>query len=509
MRSTPRDHRTRVLVALMLTMALVAMDTTIVATAIPQVVGDLGGFSLIGWVFSIYLLAQTVTIPVYGKLADLYGRKPVLVFGVVVFLVGSALSASAWSMVTLIAFRALQGLGAGSIGATVNTVAGDLYDVAERGRIQGWLSSVWGVSAVVAPALGGLFAQYATWRWIFLVNLPLGALALFLIVRDLHERVERRTHRIDYAGAFLVLASAGLLILGLLQGGTAWAWMSVPSVAVFSGAVLAGVALVVVEQRAAEPMMPPWLWRQRLTAGTYAATVVAGLLVIGLSTFLPTWGQGVLRLGPVAAGFVLGTMSLTWPIASSFSARLYLSIGFRDTALVGTGFAIASGVVFVLTTANSSVWQAVLGSALMGAGLGLITTSLIVGLQATVGWSQRGVITGGAMFSRYLGQSLGAAIFGAITNVVLLRWLSSPPPGLQGKVPGSVDAISSTLVGAHPVPAVEAYLRDALQASTHAVFLGLLIAAVLTAVLLLAFVPRKFPSYDQDELPSPSSLVKE
>ncbi len=159
--STARDHRTRVLVALMLTMALIAMDTTIVATAVPQVVGDLGGFSLVGWVFSVYLLAQTVTIPVYGKLADAYGRKPVLVVGVLVFLLGSSLSAAAWDMSSLIAFRALQGLGAGSIGATVNTLAGDVYDTEERGKMQGWLSSVWGISAVTAPALGGIFAQYA------------------------------------------------------------------------------------------------------------------------------------------------------------------------------------------------------------------------------------------------------------------------------------------------------------------------------------------------------------
>jgi len=232
----------------MLAMALVAMDSTIVATAIPQLVGDLGGFSLVGWVFSIFLLAQTVTIPVYGKLADLYGRKPVLVIGVVIFLIGSALSALAWNMVALIAFRGVQGLGAGAIGATVNTVAGDLYDLRERGKVQGWLASVWGISAVLAPAIGGVFAQYATWRWIFLGNLPLGAVALTLIVRDLHERVERRPHRIDYSGAVLLLASVGLLILGLLQGGTAWAWLSVPSVLVFSGAVVAAAVAIVVER---------------------------------------------------------------------------------------------------------------------------------------------------------------------------------------------------------------------------------------------------------------------
>lgn len=480
----------------MITMALVAMDTTIVATAIPQVVGDLGGFSLVGWVFSVYLLAQTVTIPVYGKLADLYGRKPVLVLGVVVFLIGSALSAAAWGMLSLILFRALQGIGAGSIGATVNTVAGDLYDVRERGKVQGWLSSVWGVSAVVAPALGGAFAQYASWRWIFLVNLPIGALALTLIVRGLHEQVERRPHRIDYAGATLVLAATGLLILGLLQGGTAWAWDSAASFCVFGCAVAAGVGVVIVERRAAEPIMPPALWAQRVNSGSYAATIVAGLLVIGLSTFLPTWAQSVLGLNAVAAGFVLAVMSITWPLASALSSRVYLRIGFRDTALIGAFFTVAAGLVFTTTPEDASVIQPICGSALMGTGLGLITTALIVGLQSTVGWSQRGVITGGAMFSRFLGQSIGAAIFGAVTNTILLHRLHDAPSRLHGLLPTSVNGISRSLAG-HPDPAAARFLRGALHASTHGVFVGLLVAALIT-VAVLAFVPRRFPTVEHE-----------
>ncbi|MGH8889482.1 MAG: MDR family MFS transporter [Acidothermaceae bacterium] len=494
MTSRPRDHRGRVLAALMMTMTLVAMDTTIVATAIPQVVGDLGGFSLVGWVFSVYLLAQTVTIPIYGKFADLYGRKPILITGVVVFLIGSALSAAAWNMVSLILFRALQGLGAGSIGATVNTVAGYLYDIKERGRVQGWLSSVWGISAVIAPALGGVFAEYASWRWIFLVNLPLGAIALTLLMRDLHEQVERRQHQIDFAGSGLLLASAGLLIFGLLQGGTAWSWASPQSIAVFAVAALAGLLVVAVERRAAEPIMPPWLWGRRLTGGSFVATIAAGLLVIGLSTFLPTWAQSVLGLDAVAAGFVLATMSITWPLASSVSSRLYLRIGFRDTAFVGALSAIAAGVVFSTTTAHSGVWQPVLGSALMGAGLGLITTSLIVGLQSTVDWSRRGVVTGGVIFSRFLGQSIGAAIFGAITNSVLAHRLASAPADVSGQVPHAVDGVSRALKGGHLSSSAQAFLRTAIHASTHAVFVGLLVAGIVTAVALVTLVPRRFPT---------------
>jgi EmrB/QacA subfamily drug resistance transporter len=458
------DERTPVLVALILSMGLIAMDTTIVATAIPQVVGDLGGFDEVGWVFSVYLLAQTVTIPIYGKLADLYGRKPVLLFGVAVFLVGSGLCAAAWNMASLIGFRALQGLGAGSVGATVQTVAGDLYTVEERGRIQGYLASVWGISAIVAPALGGLFAQYLSWRWIFLVNLPLGALALFIIARRLREDVIRKRHRIDYLGALLVLVSASAVILALLEG-SSWGWTSPATLGTLCVALAAAGLGVVVERRAAEPMMPPWLWSRRLTAMTYAATATAGMIVIGLSVYLPNWGQQVLGLSPVAAGFVLAVMSITWPTTAGLSARVYLRLGFRDTALVGAVVAVAGAAVFTLLDPGSPVWLPVLGSALTGVGMGLIFSPLVVGLQNTVGWGRRGTVTGGLMFSRFLGQSLGAAVFGAVANTVLLEYDD---------------------------PTV-----SAMDASTHAVFLAVLLVAVITVTLLLV-VPRKFPAHEPE-----------
>jgi hypothetical protein len=262
---------------------------------------------------------------------------------------------------------------------------------------------------------------------------------------------------------------------------------------VFATAVVAGLVAVRVEKRTSEPIMPPWLWARRLTAGSYLATAMAGLAVIGLSTFLPTWAQAVGGLSPIAAGFVLATMSMSWPVASGLSNRLYLRVGFRDTAVVGSLFAIVSGVVFVLMGEDAPVWQPVLGSLLMGAGMGLITAPLLVGLQSTVTWSQRGVITGGAMFSRFLGQSLGAAVFGAVTNFVLLRRLDSAPASLRGTVPGTVDEVSQALTG-HPSPAAEAFLRASLHASTHAVFIALLASGIATFLILLLIVPRHFPT---------------
>jgi EmrB/QacA subfamily drug resistance transporter len=493
---SPADtlRRGPILGALMATMALSAMDNTVVATAIPQVVRDLGGFSLFSWVFSAYLLTQTVSIPVYGKLADQWGRKPVLVAGTVVFLICSGLCALSWNMVSLIAFRALQGFGAGAIMATVNTLAGDLYDLTERGRVQGWLSSVWGMSAVLGPTLGGSLAQYASWRWIFVINLPVGAVSLTLIGHFLHERVARARHQVDVPGALLILVAAGALVFGLLQGGIAWGWLSAPSVAVFAVAVAAAGAAVAVERRAAEPVMPPWIWGRRLLAGSCAAGIGLGLLVIGPSTFLPTYGQEVLGLGAVAAGGVLATMSFGWPLASSQSGRIFLRIGFRDTAAIGTLICLLGVLIFLLVPQPPAAWLAIASTFVLGFGLGLLSVCVIVGPQSTVAWEQRGVVTGSVMFSRYLGQSLGAAIFGAVFNAAILDRLRSAPRSLAAALPHQVNAVSNVLSrpGQTPQTAAARYLRHAIAAGAHDIYLGLAAVAIVTLGIVLVVIPRRF-----------------
>jgi multidrug resistance protein len=475
----------------MVTMSLSAMDNTIVSTAVPQVVRDLGGFSLFSWVFSGYLLTQTVTIPVYGKLADLWGRKPVLIAGMIIFLTGSALCAGAWSMISLILFRGLQGLGAGSIMATVNTLAGDLYAIEERGRVQGWLSSVWGISAVFGPTLGGSLAQYASWRWIFLINLPLGAAAITLIVRYLHEQVSRTRHQIDFAGAVTILLAAGALIFGLLQGGVAWAWWSLPSVAVFAVAALAAAAAVIAERRAAEPIMPGWLWRRRALAGSGLASLGCGLLIIGPTAFLPTYGQVVLGLGAIGAGAVLAAMSFGWPLTSSQSARLFLRIGFRDTGLLGAGTCFAAIASFLLVSGHRSVWLPVADTFVLGMGLGLLSVCVVVGPQSTVRWNQRGVVTGAIMFCRSLGQSLGAAIFGAIFNATVQARLRTAPAALQGRLPHQVSAVGTALGNPAALGRPAAgYLRGAIATATDHVYAGLALAALATIIVMLVIVPR-------------------
>lgn len=477
-------------------MMLAAMDTTIVSTAIPQIVGDLGGFRLFSWAFSIYLLAQTVTIPVYGKLSDLFGRKPVLVGGTLLFLVGSTACSLAWSMPALIAFRGVQGLGAGAIMATVATLAGDLYSVRERAAVQGWLSSVWGVAAIAGPLLGGAFAEHASWRWIFLINLPIGALALGLIGGFLHEHVERRRLPIDYAGSVSILAAVGVLLFALLQGGHAWPWLSFPGVAVLLVAAVLVAVLIRVERRAAEPVLPGWLWRQRVLAGPNLATVGLGLATMAPSAYLPTFLQSVHGLDAISAGLVLASMSIGWPTASALSGRLYMRIGFRDTALVGAALVALASLAFTRLPAPQPIAAVVLVQVALGAGFGLLSTPLLVGVQSVVGWERRGVVTGANMFSRYLGQSLGAALFGAIFNATLAGRLAAAPAALHGRLPEGVDRVIDAL-HAGAGAATDAYLRDAIELATRHLFTGMAAIALAVLFLLLA-VPRRFPVLPRD-----------
>ncbi|MEU9283709.1 MFS transporter [Streptomyces sp. NPDC048275] len=478
-------RRRAVVAALMLSMALAALDSTIVSTAVPQIVGDLGGFSVFSWLFSGYLLAVTVTLPVYGKLSDTFGRKPVLVTGAVLFLLGSLLCATAWNMAALIAFRIVQGLGGGALQGTVQTLAADLYPLKERPKIQAKLSTVWATSAIAGPALGGVLAAYADWRWIFLINLPIGALALWLIVRHLHEprREPGPRPRIDWAGALAVFACGGVLLTALVQGGVAWEWLSAPSLALFgTGLALVGV-VVVIERRAAEPIIPGWVWRRRTIAAVNLALGALGLLMVAPTVFLPTYAQAVLGLAPVAAGFVLSVWTLSWPVSAALSQHVYRRIGFRNTALFGIGTATLILLAFPFLPYPGSPWQPALLMLLLGGALGLFQLPLIIGVQSTVDWDERGTATASILFCRQTGQTVGATLFGAVANGVLAARLGGA---------GDLDAVTQTLDTGTPTE----HVRHAVADAVHAVYLGAAGAAALAFLALLLVAPRRFPVLD-------------
>jgi EmrB/QacA subfamily drug resistance transporter len=483
----PPDRRKRVLFALMLTLALVAMDATIVGTAVPSIVADLGGFSLFPWMFSIYLVAQAVSTPIYGKLADQYGRKPIIMIGATIFLAGSVLCGLAPSMVALIAFRGVQGLGAGAIQPITQTIVGDLYSVRERAAIQGYLSSVWGVSAVLGPTVGGLLTEYASWHWLFFVNLPVGGAALFMLAREFRETVQRVRHSIDYAGSALLVAGLSLIITVLLQGGSTWAWGSPPVVALATIGVMLIVGFAAVERSVAEPVVPLWVLRERRLLAPNLGTVALGMIMMALTTYLPVFVQVSLGERPIVAGFALAAMSMGWPLASALSSRLYLRIGFRNTAMIGFGVAAFSGLLFLQLESSSAAWQAGAGSFVTGVGLGLGTTSFIVGIQSLVDWRRRGTATGSNMFARLVGAALGVAVFGSIVNSTLAGRLATAPAGLARELGSLSTVISRLSEGDSLPPEVVTFVRDSLSAAMDRVFLGVVVVGVAgLAVQLLA-----------------------
>jgi EmrB/QacA subfamily drug resistance transporter len=461
-----RSERGPVLLAVMLSTALVAIDATILATAVPAVVGDLGGFSQFPWLFSIYLLAQAVSVPIYGKLADLVGRKPVMLTGIALFVAGSVLCGAAWNMPALIVFRGIQGLGAGAIFPMTMTIIGDLYTLRERPKVMGYTAAMWGMSSVVGPTLGGVFADYLTWRWIFFVNIPIGLAAAAMLVRRFHESIERRRHRIDFVGAGLLAVGGSLLVLGLLEGGIAWAWDSATSIGVLGAAAVLLVAFVVVERRAAEPVLPLWIFGHRILNGTNAASLVVGVLLIGLVSYVPIYAQGVLGSSALVAGFAVAAMTVGWPVSASLSGRLYLRIGFRDTGFIGAALLLVGTGLLLTVGPDSSVLHLAAASFFVGLGLGLIASPTLVAAQSSVGWETRGVVTGTNLFARSVGSAVGVAVFGAIANAAVA--------GRGGDVHGDLDQL--------PAPMLDPALHD--------VFVGSAIAA-LVMIAALTIVPRR------------------
>ncbi|MGB3184269.1 MAG: MDR family MFS transporter [Ornithinimicrobium sp.] len=445
-----RSERGPILLAVMLSTALVAIDATILAAAIPAIVRDLGGLTQFPWLFSIYLLAQAVSVPVYGKLADLFGRKPIILFGVGLFVLGSLLCGLAWSMGSLIAFRALQGLGAGAVQPVGITIVGDIYSVAERAKVQGYLASVWAIASIVGPTLGGIFADYLTWRWIFFVNLPLGLIAAWMLLTRYDEDSARpgRRPKIDYLGSVLLLVGGSTLLLGLLEGGISWGWGSPISIGLFTAAAVLVVAFVIVQRRVAEPILPLWVFGHRVVGAAMLMSLVVGVLLLGLSSYVPLFAQGVLGTNAITAGFAIAVMSIGWPIAATTSGRLYLSIGFRATMLIGAVIALAGALLLLPLDAESSVFALALPCFVMGLGFGYAASPAIVAAQSAVTRAHRGVATSSTLFARSVGSAIGVAVLGAIANNVVADRLAGAPADLESLPPGVLDpAIHAVFVG--------------------------------------------------------------
>ena len=460
-------RRDVIFLAMILAIFLASVEATIVATAMPTIVADLGGLRLFSWVFGGYFLTQAVAVPIYGRLADQFGRKPMLIAAIVIFLSGSILSGFAHDMVTLIAFRALQGIGAGGVLPMAQTIVGDLYPGAERAKVQGFLSSIWGVAAIAGPLLGAFLVQHLGWPSIFWINVPFGIACIAIVLRYFTEPVHPVTHEVDYAGSLLLALGAGLLMFALVMAGN----LPAPELA---GLALAGLITIAVllrhEMRTAEPILPLELYRQPIIIIGNAGNFAMGAMLMGVSAFLPTYVQGAMGLSAVVAGTVLGALMVAWVAGSFAGARLMLATSYRLTAVLGAIVTIAGSALLATLTPERGVLWAGAGCTLMGLGFGFVNGVFIIATQSSVGWELRGRATASNIFQRQLGQAIGTALFGAVFNL-----------GLYARIPDAGDAVARLMLAparAAMPPLELARDANAMALALHPIFLLLGLAAL-------------------------------
>ena len=448
--------------ALMLVLLLAALDQTIVSTALPTIVGELGGVEHLSWVVTAYLLASTIVGPIYGKLGDLYGRRIVLQVAIVIFLVGSALCGLAQDMGQLIAFRAIQGFGGGGLIVTTIATIGDIVPPRERGKYQGFFGAVFGVSTVIGPLLGGFFVDHLSWRWIFYINVPLGILALGVIAAAFHPRTVHVSHRIDYLGAALLAGGLSGIVLFTSLGGTTWPWGSPQIVGLAVAGVAMLVGFVLVERKAAEPILPLALFRNRVFTVTSAIGFVVGFALFGAVTFLPLYLQIVKGHGPTEAGLLLTPMMAGVLVTSIASGQIITRLGrYKPFPIAGTALMTVAMALLTGVSVSMPTWQTALYMLVLGLGLGMTMQVLVLAAQNAVPYELLGVATSGSTLFRQVGGSVGVAVFGAIfANRLAAELAAALPPGATPP-----PAVSPELVQGLPetirVPYLEAFV-DAL-----------------------------------------------
>jgi len=469
----------------MTAVALAALDVTVVATAMPTIVSELSGVSLYSWLISIYLLASTTSTPLFGQLADNWGRKPILIFGIALFTGASMLCAQATTMTQLIFFRGIQGLGAGAIMPMTMTIIGDLFSVEERAKYQGLFSAVWGVSSIVGPALGAVILKFWHWHGIFYINLPVGLVALAMIMKVYHEHNVSKHRSVDVWGAILMTVGVASMLLALerhspLSEGQYWPYIVV--------AVCFGL-LIPVERKVKRPFIPMDLLKKRLIGVAYLSSIFGGMIQFGASAFMPLFVQGAMGGTPTSVGLTMAPVAIGWPLGSIFSGKLILKLGYKRVLAIGSGIGVISVAMMQVLTDTTPLPVVMVIVAFIGLSLGLTATPLIIAVQNAVEWGQRGTATSLNMFSRSIGGIIGVAVMGTALNAKLGEYLhgSSLTSGVN-----ATDLVNDMLNplkrGNYPGELLHLVQHD-LASALHTTYLLPLIAAVIALGLIVFWFP--------------------
>ncbi|MBU3112158.1 MDR family MFS transporter [Clostridium lacusfryxellense] len=458
-----------IVVALMVAMFLAAIEGTVVTTAIPTIVKELNGFELISWVFSAYLLTSAISTPIYGKLSDLYGRKNIITIGIIIFLIGSCLCGFSQSMYQLIASRAVQGIGAGAIFTITYTIIGDIFSSSERPKVQGWLSTVWGIASLAGPFLGGFLIENFSWNWIFFINLPFGIISIILLQKNLNETFDRKKQKIDYLGTILFSMAIIIFLLGILSGEKSNIVLSIAATIVIL------ILFYHVEKRVEEPIIPFEIFTKNSNVVNAISFLASGIL-IGIDVYLPLYLQNVLGFGPTVSGVSLAPMSISWFLTSFVLSKAIPKYGER-IVIASSSLIILIGCVFLSALSiKSSLVLVIAYSFIMGFGFGGAFTTLTIVVQESVGYNKRGVATAANSLVRTLGQTIAVSFFGIILNTNIVKYFNNL--GINGIEPNNLyskQALSSGI-------GIE-QIKSSLNSGLHQVFITFILIAIVSLAL--------------------------